>query len=192
MTRTRIVGWLRVILPLTALVILSTLFLLGRKPEPGASLPYADVTPEELAARPQITQPRFAGVAGDGTEIAVEAKSASPGQQDGRSTVDEVRLTLTGTDGVVAHVDAQQGEMMGQQLRLADDVRMDTSTGWVLTSQELLAELDQGTLRSDSRVDVTAPFGELTAGGMTLRRTPDGTGNHVLDLNGGVRMLYRP
>lgn len=192
MTRTRIVGWLRVILPLTALVILSTLFLFGKTPEPGASLPYADVTPEELAARPQITAPSFAGVASDGTEIAVTASRGSPGQADGRSTVDDVRLTLTGTDGVVAHVDARQGELQGQQLRLAEDVRMDISTGWLLTSQELLAELDQGMISADTRVDVLAPFGELTAGGMVLRRVPDGSGNHVLDLNGGVRMLYRP
>lgn len=39
MTRSCIVAWLRVLLPLTALAILSVLFLLGRKPDPEASIP---------------------------------------------------------------------------------------------------------------------------------------------------------
>lgn len=194
MARTRIVGWLRVILPLSALAILSTMFLFGKQPDPGGSLPYADVTPEELAARRQITAPRFAGVSNDGTEISVVAKTATLGNGAGAgtSTVDDVTLTLSGTDGVVAHVDAAQGQMQGQQLRLDQQVRMNTSTGWALTSDALVAELDEGSLRSDTQVDVTAPFGSLTAGSMSLRRTPDGSGNHVLDLNGGVRMIYRP
>lgn len=192
MTRTRIVGWLRVVLPLSALAILSTIFLIGKKPEVDPTLPYADVTPEELAARPQVTAPSFAGVASDGTEVAMTAQSASPGQGDGLSTIEKVSLTLKGTDGLVADLVAAQGEMQGTRLRLAGDVRMTTSTGWSMSSAEFLALLDEGTVSSSHQVDVRAPFGDLTAGGMLLRRLPDGSRDHVLDLNGGVRMVYRP
>lgn len=192
MTRTRVVGWLRVILPLTALVILSTLFLFGKNPEPGGALPYSDVTGEELAARPQVTAPRFAGVASDGTQVSVTAETASPGQKDGRSSVQAVGLTLKNTDGMTADLTAGEGELTGNDLRLTQDVRMVTSTGWQLVSDEFQARLTEGTVSSDHEVRVQAPFGELTAGGMELRRESDGAGNHVLDLNRGVRMIYRP
>lgn len=41
MLRTSIVRLLRVILPLAALALLSVLFLLARKPDPQAAIPYA-------------------------------------------------------------------------------------------------------------------------------------------------------
>ena len=43
---------------------------------------------------------------------------------------------------------------------------------------------------ADEGVAVTAPFGELTAGGMVYAADPQG--RHVLELNRGVRLLYRP
>ena len=45
-------------------------------------------------------------------------------------------------------------------------------------------------LSAPAQVAALAPFGRLTAGGMVLSRGPDGA--HVLELNGGVRLLYQP
>ena len=55
--RTRIVRWLRVILPLVALAILSVLFLLGRSPDPEARIPYAEGRIADLARSRGITAP---------------------------------------------------------------------------------------------------------------------------------------
>ena len=51
---TRIVGWLKIGLPLAALAILSTLFLLSRRIEPADDLPFAQVELEDRARRQQI------------------------------------------------------------------------------------------------------------------------------------------
>ena len=48
--RSRIVAWLRVLLPLAALAILSTLFLLGRKPDPDDAIPMPRSTPRNSPA----------------------------------------------------------------------------------------------------------------------------------------------
>ena len=48
MGRTRIVRWLRVLLPLAALAILSTLFLFSRRPEEDSRIPYAQVDLEQI------------------------------------------------------------------------------------------------------------------------------------------------
>ena len=49
-----------------------------------------------------------------------------------------------------------------------------------------------GTLNADAEENVRAPFGNLTAAQMELRPLGDGTGDHVLDLSGGVRLIYQP
>lgn len=192
MSRSRVVGWLRVILPLSALVILSTLFLFSSKPEPGGSLPYSNVTPEELANRPVVTSPSFAGVADDGTQIEITAASANPTDSRGHSAITGVEMILRNTAGLVAQLNAADGEMQGEDVRLGGGVTMTTSNGWRMTSDEFRGQTTQGVVSTDGQVDVNAPFGDLTAGGMVLRPDGEDGKNHVLDLKDGVRMIYRP
>lgn len=191
MTRSRIVAWLRVILPLTALAILSVLFLLGRKPDPEASIPYADVDPRALAERQAVTSPSYAGVTEDGVQISVTGDEAVPGK-DGGGSATSVRMTLRTRDGRAADVSAGAAALAGDQVRLGEGARMTTADGWVLTAPEFLASTSAGTVVSEAEVNVRAPFGELTAGRAELRPLGDGSGDHVLDLSGGVRLIYRP
>lgn len=202
MSRTRIVQMLRVLLPLAALVLLSTLFLFSGNREDGESLlPYAEVTPETLAERPSVINPTYAGVARDGTEISMSADSANPAtgtrggsltSADGASTIDNVSMMLRDTAGVVTDLVAGSGELADGRVHLREGVKVTTSAGWAMTSSALEAELATGTLSTKEQVDVLAPFGTLTAQEMELRSLPDGSGQRVLDLKGGVRMIYRP
>ncbi len=193
MTRTRIVQLLRILLPLAALVLLSTLFLFSSdKSDDAGLLPYAEVTPENIDQRPVIVAPTYAGVAEDGTEINMTARSADPGTEVRPGTIDEVNLTLKDPEGLQADLVAGAGLMEKDQLHLSDGVRMTTSTGWTMTSKTFLAELVQGRVSSKDQVDISGPFGDLTAQAMDLRRLPDGSQDHVLDFTGGVRMVYQP
>ena len=78
MLRSRIVHWLRVILPLAALAVLAVLFLLARKPDPEAAIPYADVDPRDLAERQAVTSPRYSGVTDDGARVSIDGSEATP------------------------------------------------------------------------------------------------------------------
>ena len=75
---TRVVGWLKVMLPLTALAILSTLFLVARRIDPEAALPYAEVDVEDLAREPRMTAPTYAGTTEDGASVTLTADEARP------------------------------------------------------------------------------------------------------------------
>ncbi|WP_323009282.1 hypothetical protein [Paracoccus sp. (in: a-proteobacteria)] len=191
-TRSCIVAWLRVLLPLSALALLSVLFLLGRKPDPEANIPYVDVDPLELAERQAVTNPTFAGVTRDGAQLSISAAEARPGGPEDEGHAQAVRMTLRGQDGRAADVSAGMATLQGQQVRLGEGVRMTTADGWVLTAPEVLASTAEGSVISEDEVNVRAPFGELTAGRMELRPSGQGSGNHVLDLSGGVRLIYRP
>lgn len=192
MLRSRIVALLRVILPLTALALLSVLFLLGRKPEPDATIPYATVDPKELAERQAVTNPTYTGVTRNGSQLTISGTEAVPGKTAGQGSVSDVRLTLRAQDGRAADVSAGMARLDDDHAILADGVRMTTADGWVVTAPEFDATISQGTLRADRQVDVRAPFGDLTAGRMELRPVSPDSPDHVLDLKGGVRLIYRP
>lgn len=192
MTRSRIVAWLRVILPLTALALLSVLFLLGRKPEPEGNIPYANVDPREVAERQMATLPAYAGVTTDGALLNITGAQAVPGAIDGQGSADMVRMTLRARDGRASDVSAGRAALEGDLMLLQDGARMTTADGWVVTAPEFRASRSAGTLNADFEVNVRAPFGNLTAGRMELRPLGDGAGDHVLDLSGGVRLIYQP
>lgn len=192
MLRSCIVAWLRVILPLAALALLSVLFLLGRKPEPQATIPYATVDPQDLAERQAITNPTYAGVTTNGSQLTISGTEAAPGSGPSEGSVRSVRLTLRAPDGRAADVSAGTALMEGDQVALQDGVRMTTADGWIVTAPEFHASTTAGTLAADREVNVRAPFGDLTAGMMELRPIAEGSADHVLDLKGGVRLIYRP
>jgi lipopolysaccharide export system protein LptC len=74
----RLVGGLKVVLPIVALGLLSTLFLLSDPPDPDRALPYAEVDVAQLARELRLTQPRLAGVLPDGREVTLVAEAAAP------------------------------------------------------------------------------------------------------------------
>ncbi|WP_312525451.1 LPS export ABC transporter periplasmic protein LptC [Paracoccus sp. (in: a-proteobacteria)] len=193
MSRTRIVHLLRILLPLAALVLLSTLFLFsGDKGDDSSLLPYAEVTPENIDQRPVIVAPTYAGVSRDGTEINMTATSADPGNETRPGTIETVNLTLSDPQGLRADLVAGAGVMDSTTIRLSDGVTMTTSTGWTMTSKAFLADVTEGRVSSTDQVDIHGPFGDLTAQAMELRRLSDGSHDHVLDFTGGVRMVYQP
>lgn len=192
MLRSRIVHWLRVILPLAALALLSVLFLLARKPDPEAAIPYADVDPRDLAERQAVTSPRYAGVTDDGARVSIDSTEAAPGDGPGQGSARTVRMTIRAKDGRAADVSAGTAALEGDAILLQDGARMTTADGWIVTAPEFHASRVAGTVNADQEVNVLAPFGDLTAGQMELRPLGDGTGDHVLDLSGGVRLIYQP
>lgn len=190
MTRSRIVAWLRVILPLAALALLSVLFMLGRSSDGESSYPYSEVAPEDQPSGTTLSALRYAGVTSDGVRVTLTAEKAAPGPQDQGTKLDNMRLTLQGSDGRAADLAAGIADLKGENIHLSYGAQMTTADGWVLTGPSFEAARDSGIVRSDTAVDVYAPFGHLTAGAMELR--PVEGGSHLLDLSGGVRLVYQP
>ena len=134
-----------------------------------------------------MTAPRFAGVSADGARVTLSAARADPAGTDGRA--EDLALEWQ-ADGVTARVRAGSGAVEGGLIRLDGGAEMTTSTGWTLSAPGFAADTAAGRITSPGAVRVTAPFGTLDAGGMDLARAENG--DHVLDLKGRVRLLYRP
>ena len=84
-SHSRLVGWLKVALPLTALALLSTLFLVARKIDPEAALPYAEVDVAERIREPRMTAPTYAGVTEDGATLTITFNAFATSSNTGAS-----------------------------------------------------------------------------------------------------------
>ncbi|RNF36035.1 hypothetical protein [Paracoccus methylarcula] len=191
MSRTRIVRWLRVLLPLLALAILSTMFLFSSRPGTDPEIPYAEVDAERMAREPRMVAPEYSGVTDDGAELSLRAAEARPRQGEG-GTASQLRLDWRRQDGLTAQLTAPSGGVEDGGITLQGGVRLTTSTGWTMEAARIDAATDRSRLFAPEGVDAAAPFGEITAGGMELRAGPDKDGAAVLDFTDGVRLIYQP
>lgn len=195
----RLVFWLKIVLPLAALGILSTIFLVSNAVDPDDAIPYAQVDVEQLAREPRVTAPSYAGVTDDGTEVLIEAETVTPETATPDNVViDRLRTLLRIPDGSQAEISAGSGRIDTEQrqLILEDGIILRTSSGYVLKTEALLGSLRNIRLESRGLIEGRGPMGELSAGRMVLeQRAPEDRrigSDYLLVFNEGVRLLYQP
>lgn len=191
---TRVVGWLKVALPLMALTVLSMLFLLADRIDPEDALPYAEVDVEGLAREPRMTSPTYAGTTSDGAAVTLSAIEARQETDDNPAEALALRLQLDTPDGAHTELTAASAVVQSEsrEIVLGGGVVVQTSTGYRLVTDRLAAKLDRTGLETRAPVSATGPAGELTAGGMQLGQDNRTPGSYVMVFNGGVRLVYRP
>jgi lipopolysaccharide export system protein LptC len=195
MNRTRIVRWLRVLLPLVALTMLSTMFLLSRQSDTESSIPYAEVDAKAAAQDGRIVGPEYMGVTNDGVEMSLRAASATPDNGADGGDATDLRLDWKRPDGVTADVVAPKGGTRDGVVSLDGGVVMTTSTGWQVRTQILQAQTDQSVITADQGIEADAPFGQLRADQMRLAPDEDSDAAQkpaILNFSGGVRLIYQP
>lgn len=194
MTYSRMIAWLKVLLPLVALVILSTLFLFARPSNPIAVLPFAEVELEEKLRSQGITEPYFSGQTEGGDLIAMKATSARP-DPEALNIVNsvDVDVEITFDEGGAARFksDAAQVNTDRQTAQLVGDVHITSTAGFELQTQELLLNLVEGRARSDQIVYGSGPFGQFQAGSM-LYSGDNSAQNAQFHFDNGVKLIYTP
>lgn len=193
-TYSRVIAWLKIILPLIALGLLSTLFLLSRTAEPSDTIPFADPNMVSRAANQQVTAPRFSGTTADGDVITLRASKAQPsGLDDGVALASDLNATLALTDGSQVILSARNARIdePSNQLVLDGSVRVVSTTGYEILTEGLVTAMDQVSVESTGPVQGIGPVGRFTAGKMTLSRSgPDGGAQLVF--TDGVKLVYDP
>ena len=186
-TYSRVVAWLKILLPLLALAILSTLFLVARTIDPAQNIPFADVDIDELAREQRIGAPNYSGVTADGAAVSLSAKQARPDP--------DVPGRLIGTD-VTASIGLPTGariDIAAQQVILDGPNRLASLRGSVVLNStqgfQMHTEMLDVTL-ADSAITVTSEFGTLTSGKFVL--TGDGGTDkpYLLVFRDKVRLVY--
>lgn len=193
-THTRVVVWLKIALPLMALAVLSTLFLVADRIDPEEALPYAEVDVEDLAREPRMTMPSYAGITSDGAAISLTAEEARPAVDGTPAGARGLRLELLTPDGGRTELLAASAAMdeTARELVLSGGVTVKTSTGYQLETAEIAAKLDRSGLESRTPVTAIGPAGRISADGMTFHQDIQTPEAYLLVFNGTVRLVYVP
>ncbi|MEM7508468.1 MAG: LPS export ABC transporter periplasmic protein LptC [Pseudomonadota bacterium] len=193
----RIVRWMKILLPLAAVFLIGAIFLFDRHSgeEPLFS-------PEDLAtlgAGMQLENPRFAGVTEQGEPFVVTARSAVPDgpvpdmielvEPAGEFTLSE-DLTVKGrsTTGLMSRDD--------RKLTLNGRIVINTSEGHRAETEELIIDMEKETAFAPGTITAFGPEGSLTAGTMRAARRvlpdQDGKTETVILFENGVRVVFIP
>lgn len=190
----RMVAWLKVSLPLLALGILSTLFLISRVVDPPSTIPFADSEVQARLSNQQVTGPYYSSMSADGDQIDFIADRVinSP-QEPGTNIAEEVDVVVHFASGLVATLKANLAEtnMHEDRSRLTGDVRIVTSHGYELDSALLLVRMSTPDIVSPGPVQGKTPAGPIDAGAMHYF-VEENTDNAQLIFTNGVKLIYTP
>ncbi len=186
------VQWAKIIFPLVALGLLSTMFLLSRTLDPSEAVTLAAEDVEAIAREQVVSAPRFSGVAEDGSRFTIQAKTARPDINDtDRISAEMVEATIQTPhdESYVLQADAAVFSGDSQTLDAIGAVTLETSTGYSLKTSELRADLAAFMVTAPQQISGTGPSGTIEAGQMTLRTIDD---TQVLVFKDGVKLIYSP
>ncbi|TLP65709.1 hypothetical protein FEE96_09405 [Parasedimentitalea maritima] len=189
----RMVAFLKVLLPLTALVLLSTLFLISRGVDTDATIPFAEHEIEERMRGQQVTAPFFSGTTAQGDEITVTASIARPGGLASPAVATDLQAVIKMADGGRLTLTSNSGEVYLDKdiASFSGDVAITSTSGLEVTTDLLNATLSGISANSPGPVTATGPIGVLNAGSMQLETKTQGGPLQML-FNNGVKLVYDP
>ncbi|WP_138471712.1 hypothetical protein [Poseidonocella sp. HB161398] len=191
----RAIAVVKVVLPLVALGILSTLFLLSRNGQQGEPLPWTDAELGEMAREERLGNAVYAGITEDGAELRLTAGQITPDRsQDGVAHGEVLAARLARPDGITLDIAAPAGQIdqKAHRAELTGGVEIRSADGYVATMPGVQIRTNLSYLQSLGPVEAEGPAGTLSAGGLTVTAEPGGASGTVALFTGGVHLIYRP
>ena len=190
----RWVSWLKVLLPLAALGLLSTLFLLSRAIDPETVIPFADKEIQDRLRDQQVTGPFFSGTTAQGDLISFSAETLkTPDGRTGSNRAEDVIVEVAVIGGTKITVVANMSEfdIANDLAELTGNVVITTSAQYRIVSDKLSSQLSVLNLKSPGPVEATGPAGRLNAGSMLITSSEEGKPAQLIFTN-GVKLIYTP
>ena len=194
-TYSRFVRTAKVLLPIIALILLSSIFLLARRIDPEASIPYADFDVRELAREKGMSAPTYSGKTSDGATIKVTAARVKPdltNPDTGTATNILARLDWESGRSIDVAADTAVLDNAVSVIELHENAVITSSDGMTLRSQLFVARTDVTDVTSPGAVSGDGPFGTLDAGNMHLRAIEEDGSDYIVDFADGVKLVYEP
>ena len=189
-----VMAWLKIILPLIALCLLSTLFLFSRVRIPATSIPFIDLKLQARISEQQITAPYFVGTTENGFSMTFRAESAHPEAGNlSRLISENMMAEVRAKDETLIIMFAQRGifDAKANMAQLNGGVSVTSSTGYNLETDELQLLLDRVHIESAADVRGGGPIGSFSAGKIILTSNKEDKTLHFLFTN-GVTLTYDP
>ena len=189
----RTVRWMKVLLPVSALGLIGLIFLSGNTREVVIGTENA-ADAVALGAGLKLENPRFAGVTDSGEPFVVTAVSALPdGAMPDLVELDRPSGELRMADGRVLNATSAEGQFyrLGERLVLEGTVRLVTSDGYRIETEQVDVDLAARTAVAPDAFRANGPAGTLDADRARLE-TQNGSNSVVLRFEGNVKVTFDP
>jgi lipopolysaccharide export system protein LptC len=189
----RIVAILKVVFPLSALALLSVLFLLSNSTDFTVRLPFAEDEIAKMTREQRVTAPDHAAVTENGDRIKITATQASPGDNSTPANAASIHAQLDIAKGGFIRVTANKGQLKStsKMARFIGNVHVVSSQGYDLQTNLIDTAIDRIHADAPGNVHGLSPMGTLVAGSMTIRSKNDDGSVHMVFTN-GVKLVYQP
>ena len=187
-----LVRWLKILLPLCALGILSSVVFFARENETAREITFLGRGSDDMVDE-RIAAPEYTSVTNDGSTLRLTADRVTPTSVSFDTVMAEnLAGRIETPTGRVIQATAPSGRIStaGDLVELIGLVSVDTSDGFHMISQDLTARLDVTFAETGGAVRGDAPFGTLEAGRMRLGDPT--TESELLVFNEGVKLIYLP
>ncbi|WP_371055569.1 MULTISPECIES: hypothetical protein [unclassified Rhodosalinus] len=189
----RLVAWLKILLPLAALALLSTLFMLARPPTQPGQAPFGQDGLRSGTAEEVVRQPVYTGRTAEGAALSVRAAEVRPGGVDGPVTATTVAAELQTSGGGWLRLEAGRAEWTEENgaLVFGGGVEMESSAGYALTTARMVVTLDRYAADTGGAVEGRAPAGTIRADRLQVQAA-EIPGQARLLFTGRVKLVYEP
>jgi lipopolysaccharide export system protein LptC len=187
-THSTFVARAKVVLPLAAICLLSTLFLFYRGTvSPTDTIIYADVDVSDLAQHKNIRAPKYADVTRDGAAISIQAAEIDPSKDQPSARDTHTRIETR--SGLIVDLRARTSSLNPtlNEVELSGGVIVQTSAGYVLKTSNVNSSLSATQITMPATVTAVGPVGRIEAGSA---RFSQNDGAYVIDFQDGVKMVY--
>ena len=189
----RTVRWMKIVLPIAAVVLIGLIFLSGNTREAVIGVENA-ADAATLGAGLKLENPRFAGTTDNGEPFVITAISALPdGPMPNRVDLDRPSGELKMSDGRTLNVISEAGQFYRTDERLVLDgsVQLVTSDGYRIETDQVDMDLATRTAVAPEPFSAEGPIGTLRADRARME-TDEATDDVVLRFDGNVRMTFIP
>jgi lipopolysaccharide export system protein LptC len=191
----QVVAVLKVGLPLVALGMLASLFLVQTDDRLGGNLVFSAGDIEALGEGLRISNPTFTGTTRSSDAFRFTAALVVPdAAPPTRAWITSLAGELDLADGPVVSVEAATGDLdiPTQRLDLTGDVAIDTSDGYRIRAPKVTLDLRAGSVVAGDAVVSEGPLGRIDSGSLRVAPAAESGEARRFSFGGGVRLLYEP
>lgn len=192
----RLVAITKVILPLVAIGLLGTVFLVTKEDSIDGGFTFSKADLASLESGLRIDKPRMFGSNPEGDIYNFAADALLPDSLT-PSLVEAQRISgeIIYQTGNTIQLSAGKAEFVldGNLLLLSDGILVVTSDGTRITGEGLLAELDTGTITSNGSISASSPLGSIQAGNFRVDRIgAEDAEKQMIWFENGVMLSFKP
>ncbi len=192
----RFVSYLKIGLPLVAILLLGTVFLVTSPDDfAGPGLVFTDADRDALGQGLQVNGATISGATRSGDTYVFKAAVLVPDSLDANKlAASTVSGSITTGGGITVELSADQASLdrSNKTFQVSGRAHLETSDGYVANTEGLIGDFTNGTLESMGLVTVDGPTGHIQAGSLLLTTAPDDNENTTLHFDNGVRLIFKP